>query len=68
MSLIKKIRKRDGRVVDFDQEKVTEAIWKAAQSVGGKDRKITEKLSGKVVAVIEYQFSDKEIPTVEEIQ
>ncbi|UCD07942.1 MAG: ribonucleoside triphosphate reductase, partial [Candidatus Aenigmatarchaeota archaeon] len=68
MALIKKIRKRDGRVVDFDQEKITEAIWKAAQSVGGKDRKIAEKLSNKVVAVIEYQFSDKEIPTVEEIQ
>jgi len=68
MSLIKKIRKRDGRVVDFDQEKVTEAVWKAAHSVGGKDRKLTEKLSDKVVAVLEYQFSDKEIPTVEEIQ
>ena len=68
MSLIKKIRKRDGRVVDFDQEKITEAIWKAAQVVGGKDRKTAEKLSSKVVAVLEYQFSDKEIPTVEEIQ
>lgn len=68
MVLIKKIRKRDGRVVDFDQEKITEAIWKAARSVGGKDRKTSEKLSGKVVAVMEYQFSDKEIPTVEEVQ
>ena len=68
MSLIKKIRKRDGRIADFDQEKVTEAIWKAAQSVGGKDRKLAEMLSDKVVAVLEYQFSDKEMPTVEEIQ
>jgi len=68
MALINKIRKRDGRVVDFDQEKITEAIWKAAQAVGGKDRKISEGLSNKVVAVMEYQFSDKEIPTVEEIQ
>jgi ribonucleoside-triphosphate reductase len=68
MPLINKIRKRDGKTVDFDREKVTEAIWKAAQSVGGKDRKIAEKLSENVVAVMEYQFSDKEIPTVEEIQ
>jgi anaerobic ribonucleoside-triphosphate reductase len=68
VSLIKKIRKRNGRVVDFDQNKVTEAIWKAAQSVGGKDRETARKLSEKVVAVIEYQFSEKETPTVEEIQ
>ncbi len=68
MVLIKKIRKRSGKIADFDQEKVTEAIWKAAQSVGGKDRKLAVDLSNKVIAVMEYQFSDKEVPTVEEIQ
>lgn len=65
---IKKIRKRNGRVVAFDKEKVTEAIWKAAQSVGGKDRKVAERLARKVCTVLEYQFSDKTVPTVEEIQ
>ncbi len=65
---IKKIRKRNGRIVPFDKEKITEAIWKAAQAVGGKDRKTAEKLAGKVLTVMEYQFSDKAIPTVEEIQ
>jgi len=29
--LITKVKKRNGRIVDFDPEKITEAIWKAAQ-------------------------------------
>jgi ribonucleoside-triphosphate reductase len=66
--VVEKVRKRNGRVVDFDKEKVTEAIWKAAQSVGGKDRKIAEKLASKVVSVIEFQMGDKEVPTVEAVQ
>jgi len=64
---IEKIRKRDGRIVDFDQEKITEAIWKAAQAVGGKDRKTAEELSDKVVAILEEKFAGK-IPSVEDVQ
>ena len=66
--MIKKIKKRDGTVVDFDQQKITKAIWKAAESVGGKDIDMAKKLSDKVVAILEYQFSDKEVPSVEETQ
>ncbi len=67
-SLITKIRKRGGNVVPFDQERITEAIWKAAQSVGGKDRSIAEKLSYKVVEALEGKFGSKDIPQVEDIQ
>lgn len=66
-SKIKKIRKRDGRIVPFVQEKITEAIWKAAQAIGDRDRKIAENLSDKVVNIIEKKFIE-DIPTVEEIQ
>ena len=68
MPKIIKIRKRDGQIVDFDPEKVTEAIFKAAVAVGGHDRKIAEKLSEKVVEELEKKFSDKNIPTVESVQ
>ena len=64
---IAKIRKRDGRIVDFDQNRITEAIWKAAQAVGGKDRKVTERLSNRVVRFLEEKFP-LEIPGVENIQ
>ncbi|HID10301.1 MAG TPA: hypothetical protein EYP17_03250, partial [Candidatus Latescibacteria bacterium] len=48
-----KIRKRDGRIVDFDQSKITNAIFKAAQAVGGSDRELAQKLSDQVVALID---------------
>lgn len=62
-----KVRKRDGRIVDFDQNKITEAIWKAAQAVGGQDKELAKKLSDEVVALLEEKFGYK-IPPVEEVQ
>ena len=35
-----KIRKRDGRIVAFDDSKITDAIFAAAQAVGGADREM----------------------------
>jgi len=64
---IVQIRKRDGRIVDFAQEKITRAIWGAAQAVGGKDRKLAERLSNRVVALLEEKFL-QEIPGVEDVQ
>lgn len=64
---IKKVEKRDGRIVNFDQSKITEAIWSAAQSVGGRNKRLAERLSDKVVEYIEENI-DKKIPHVEEIQ
>ena len=64
---ISKIRKRDGRVVDFDQEKITKAVWAAAQAVGGRDRSLAERLSDQVVAILEQRFPAK-TPTVENVQ
>ena len=65
---ITKIRKRDGRIVNFDQEKIMNAIFKAAVAVGGKDRRLAEELSGKVVAILEERFDGHTIPSVEEVQ
>jgi len=64
---ISKIRKRDGRTVDFDQEKITKAVWAAAQAVGGRDRSLAERLSDQVVVILEQRFPAK-TPTVENVQ
>lgn len=66
--LLTKIKKRDGKKVDFDQEKITKAIWKAAQEVGGKDRDTAKNLSDKVVQTLEEKFSGYTTPTIEQIQ
>jgi anaerobic ribonucleoside-triphosphate reductase len=67
------VRKRDGRVVPFDQEKITNAIFKAAQSVGGDDRDRAVYISNAVARMIEDRYGDGDgytahIPTVEDIQ
>ncbi|MFO8015968.1 MAG: vitamin B12-dependent ribonucleotide reductase [Candidatus Woesearchaeota archaeon] len=65
---VRKIRKRDGRIVDFDKEKVASAIFKSAQSVGGKDRETAENLSEKIVKKLNDVYDGKRIPSVEEVQ
>ncbi|NOZ04523.1 MAG: response regulator SirA [FCB group bacterium] len=65
---IDRIVKRDGRVVPFDQDKITEAIYRAAASVGGHDRPLSENLSTQVVTMLNECFQPPDIPLVEEIQ
>ena len=65
---MKYVRKRDGRLEPFDQNRITEAIWKAAKALGGHDRKRAQELSDKVVQILRGRFGDEGVPTVEEIQ
>ncbi len=62
------IRKRDGRVVSFDPDKITDAIFKAAKAVGGKDRSIAENLTGQVLENLQKKAQNGVTPTVEEVQ
>ncbi|MDP4180405.1 MAG: anaerobic ribonucleoside triphosphate reductase [Bacillota bacterium] len=65
--MITKIRKRDGREVPFNIEKIANAIFKAATATGGKDYTAAMALAEKVVEYIDNSQGGK-IPTVEEIQ
>jgi len=65
--MVTKIRKRSGEVVDFYQEKITRAIFKAAHACGGEDYSKAEKLSDEAMKIIEKQYGDT-IPDVENIQ
>lgn len=62
------IRKRDGRIVPFDPEKITEAIFKAAKAVGGSDREPAKKISDSLIGILEVIYKDDRIPTVENVQ
>ncbi len=65
---LRTIVKRSGEVVPFDREKITVAIYKAAAAIGGHDRELSERLSGKVVEALEATYTEDSSPTVEEIQ
>ena len=64
--MIKTIMKRDGRTVDFDREKIAQAIFSAAQTVGGDDYDQARQLAAQVEAVLES--SGNETPNVEQVQ
>ena len=64
---VAQIRKRDGRIVDFDKSKITNAIFKAAVAVGGEDREVAEKLADRVMAILYEKFAGS-VPTVEDVQ
>ena len=65
---IKEVIKRNGSIALFDPEKITNAIYKAALSVGGKDRPLAQKLAAQVLEQIHRTYRKKSIPSVEEIQ
>src|SRR5712692_8461271 len=65
---IHEIKKRDGRTVEFNKDKITEAVWKAAKEVGGEDRQLAEDVSSKVVTYLSRNFSTGRLPTVEDVQ
>ncbi|MFH2027705.1 MAG: ribonucleoside triphosphate reductase [Nanoarchaeota archaeon] len=67
-SMIKSIKKRDGRIVEFVPERIVEAIFKAAGSIGGTDKEAAINLTKKIVTVLEYKYDINEIPSVEDIQ
>ena len=71
--MVNKIIKRDGKEVDFNQDKITNAIYAAAMAVaneGGKeaDRSIAQQISDKVSGQIDVIFTNGIIPTVEQVQ
>ncbi|MCW4008509.1 MAG: ribonucleoside triphosphate reductase [Candidatus Bathyarchaeota archaeon] len=65
---MKYVRKRDGKLAEFNADKITEAVWKATKAVGGKNRATAEEVSRDVVATLIQKYGDDGVPTVEEIQ
>ncbi|MCL2359033.1 ribonucleoside triphosphate reductase [Candidatus Bathycorpusculum sp.] len=65
---MKFVLKRDSKLEPFDQERITQAIYKAVKAVGGKDKEQAKKVSDEVVAELNQTFGDDGVPTVEEIQ
>jgi ribonucleoside-diphosphate reductase alpha chain len=63
-----KIKKRDGTMVDYDKNKVFQAINKAGQATNEYDELEAKKLTDIVNAVLEQKFDGHDTPTVEQIQ
>lgn len=66
--MIELIKKRDDKIVPYDNFKVANAIFKASKAVGGEDFGVSLSLARDVENVIREKFHSKSIPAVEEIQ
>jgi len=64
---IKKIRKRDGRIIDFDPSRIRDAIHKAFIAVELADGERAESITREVVKILEEKFKER-IPSVEAVQ
>jgi uridine kinase len=68
MPRIEFVEKRTGAIVPFTPERISNAIYRAAVAVGGRDRKTAELLGKQVVDILESRSKPGYIPTIEEIQ
>ncbi|MBN2542796.1 response regulator SirA [bacterium] len=65
---LKWIIKRNGRSVKFDQQRITNAIFKAELELGYEDIPLAERISDKVVEHLNEIYTNNYPPSVEEIQ
>jgi len=65
---VDKVVKRSGKIVPFDQEKITSAVANALAVTGEGNKKDAEKVSGKVVRLLNRNYKKGYIPEIEEIQ
>lgn len=65
---IQQVRKRDNTIVDFNQDKINNAVFNALKAVGREDRSLSQTLTEKIVQALNNKFHPRSIPAIEEIQ
>lgn len=65
---IVKVQKRDGTTADFDEQKISNVIFKAITATGQGDGIKSKKLAQEVVKILSRRFKKNEIVHVEQIQ
>ena len=68
MSKISHVIKRSGAIVLFKKERISNAIFRAAVAVGGRDKKAADKLANEVVEILNNKYSHELTPCIEDIQ
>ncbi|HLM84368.1 MAG TPA: ribonucleoside triphosphate reductase [Candidatus Bathyarchaeia archaeon] len=65
---ITRVVKRDGRVVKFEQDKITKAVMKAFTETNEGKEKDAQKVTDKVVRLLNKNYQKGNVPEIEEIQ
>jgi len=62
------LRKRNGKLVKFNKNKIKIAVLNAMKSVGEENKKTADKIANTVSSVLEVLYKNDRIPTVENVQ
>ncbi|KPI57414.1 ribonucleoside-triphosphate reductase [Clostridioides difficile] len=70
--MVEFVKKRDGRVIPFNEDRITRAIFLAATNVAERegivpDYKLSEQLTQEVIKFLNHRYSES-VPSVEDIQ
>ncbi|HDX7086379.1 TPA: anaerobic ribonucleoside triphosphate reductase [Clostridioides difficile] len=70
--MVEFVKKRDGRVIPFNEDRITRAIFLAATNVAERegivpDYKLSEQLTQEVIKFLNHKYSES-VPNVEDIQ
>jgi ribonucleoside-triphosphate reductase (formate) len=65
---ITRVVKRDGRVVKFEQDKITRAVMKAFAETNEGTQKDAQKVTDKIVRLLNKNYQKGNVPEIEEIQ
>ncbi len=65
---MKYVRKRDGKLAEFDKSRIENAIGKAMRAVGDGNGETSKGLTHLVLGELNERYGDDGCPTVEEIQ
>jgi uridine kinase len=68
MYKFKNVIKRSGAIVPFNPDRIANVIYRAAVSVGGRDKEKAQELAKKVMEMMDKTFDEGYTPQVEEIQ
>ncbi len=58
---LENVKKRDGSLVSFNEQRIEDAIFAAAKAVGGQDRKVAQELTEKVSHRLKMQFGTEPV-------
>ncbi|MGM0501216.1 MAG: ribonucleoside triphosphate reductase [Bacillota bacterium] len=66
--MINYIKKRNGEQVEFNKNKIKQAVLKATKAVDMEDQQIAEEITREVVSYLNIFSKESEIPSVEQVQ
>ena len=65
---VTEVFKRDGSLVPYSRQRITNAIYRAAVAMGGRDKDKAEELALQVEGIVCENYSNEHPPMVEQVQ